>query len=183
MTGVRERENDSLPALTAGMRQLILRGEHLRHVLARQLRLGASDLSALGHLDSDGPLTPRELATRMDITSGSITALLDRLERDGLLSRANNPSDRRSLIISITPTGRDTVRWVYEQFETAMHGALAAIGDLSRDRLAEILTVLADAMDAPPTFKRPSMPPPRPEPVRLSNARPDEATSADVRGI
>jgi DNA-binding MarR family transcriptional regulator len=147
MEAVTEPEKIPVPALAAGMRQLILRGEHFRHVLARQLRLGSSDLSALGHLN-EGPLTPRELATCMDITSGSTTALLDRLEQHALLSRANNPSDRRSLIISITPTGQDAVRWLYEQFDTAMQSALAAIGDLSQDRLAEVLTVLADAMDA-----------------------------------
>jgi hypothetical protein len=48
-----------------------------------------------------------------------------------------------------------------------MHGALAAIGDLSHDRLAEILTVLADAMDAPPTFKRPLH---APTPARIGTA-------------
>lgn len=173
MAGVSEREKDPLPALTAGMRQLILRGEHFRHVLARQLRLGASDLIALGHLYNDGPLTyndgpltPRELATRMDITSGTVTALLDRLERAGLLSRASNPRDRRSLLISLTPAGQDSARWAYQQFDTAMHTALAAMGDLSHDRLAEVLAVLADAMDRPPTFKSPApRPQPRPNPT------------------
>lgn len=122
--------------------------------------MGPADLTGLGHLDNQGPLTPRELAARMDITSGTVTPLLDRLEKAGLLSRNNNPADRRSLLISITPAGQDAMRWVDEQFDAALQQALQCLPDLSPGQLAEILTVFAQALDAraaphAPTYTRP----------------------------
>src|SRR5689334_18087707 len=98
-----DQAGDPIADLTACVRILSVSGVHFSHVLARQLRLAPSDLTAIGHLYTDGPMTPRELATRMEMTSGTMTALLDRVEKAGFLSRQSNPNDRRSLLISVTP--------------------------------------------------------------------------------
>jgi DNA-binding MarR family transcriptional regulator len=148
MTAVGRYEDDPMPALALGVRQLIRSGEHLRNLLARQLRIGPTDLIAIEHLYTDGPLTPRELAARMDLTSGTVTALLDRLEQAGLLARSNNPKDRRSLLISTTAAGEHAVQWVFEQFDTALHQALPTAPGLSTGQLADLLSVLAEALDA-----------------------------------
>lgn len=142
-----EAESDDIPHLTMGLRGLIVSGERLRNVLAHQLGLGPSDLVALGHVHNDGPLTPRELASRMEVTSGSMTALLDRVEKAGFLSRDANPSDRRSLLIRATPAGRHAMQWVYGHFNTAMRDALQEVQDFAIDQLATALTELARALE------------------------------------
>jgi len=144
----REVEPDDIPKLTMGLRGLIVSGERLRNVLAHQLGLGPSDLVALGHIHNDGPLTPRELAARMEVTSGSITALLDRVEKAGFVARDANPQDRRSLLIRATPAGSHSMQWVYSHFDTAMRDALEEVHGFAIDQLATALTELARALEA-----------------------------------
>jgi DNA-binding MarR family transcriptional regulator len=140
-------EPDGIPQLTMGLRGLIVSGERLRNVLAHHLGLGPSDLVALGHVHNDGPLTPRELASRMEVTSGSMTALLDRVEKAGFLTRDANPHDRRSLLIRATPAGSHAMQWVYGHFNTAMRDALGQVEGFEIDQLATALTELARALE------------------------------------
>jgi DNA-binding MarR family transcriptional regulator len=50
------------------------------------------------------PLTPHELGERLLVTRGTVTGLLDTLERQGLVRRSPHPEDRRMLLVE--PTGR-----------------------------------------------------------------------------
>ena len=140
-------EKDLIPALRMGLRQLILSGEQFRHVLGRQLQLGSSDLMAMDHLYSDGPLTPRELATRLKMTSGTMTTLLDRVEKAGFLSRNENPQDRRSLLIKVTPAGQHAMQWVYEQFDDVLRGALLNMPAATVEQVTALLTILGEALE------------------------------------
>lgn len=79
-------------------------------------RLGAHGLSEgkfvllfLLHDEEDG-LSPHELAERAGVTRGTITGLLDGLERDGHLRRLSHGSDRRKLTVQLTPEGRRLAR-------------------------------------------------------------------------
>jgi len=53
-----------------------------------------------------GPLTMTELGQRLMVSGGNMTGLTDRLEREGLVERRNDPADRRVQRISLTPRGR-----------------------------------------------------------------------------
>jgi DNA-binding MarR family transcriptional regulator len=75
--------------------------------LARSARLSQLDLHALEHLEASGPLTPRELQQRLGLTSGAMTALIDRLERVGWVARAPHPTDRRSVLVRLSASARD----------------------------------------------------------------------------
>jgi DNA-binding MarR family transcriptional regulator len=146
----RERSGggDPIAALTLAVRLLSVSGEHFSHVLARQLRLAPSDLVAIGHLYNDGPLTPRELATRMEMTSGTMTALLDRVEKAGFLVRNSNPNDRRSLLINVTPAGQHAMQWVDEHFDAVLREALGETPGEAIEALVAVLTELSAALEA-----------------------------------
>ncbi|GIO14903.1 hypothetical protein J19TS2_44580 [Cohnella xylanilytica] len=51
-----------------------------------------------------------DLAEELDFTSGAVTALCDKLERDGWAVRRRQEGDRRSVTLDITPEGREMVR-------------------------------------------------------------------------
>ncbi|OXS55285.1 MarR family transcriptional regulator [Cohnella sp. CIP 111063] len=51
-----------------------------------------------------------DLAEELDFTSGAVTALCDKLEREGLAVRRRKEEDRRSVTLDITPQGREMVR-------------------------------------------------------------------------
>ena len=88
---------------------------HLRVVVARTARrlrqeagtdLSPSQTSALAAVDRHGPLTPSELAACERIQRPTATRVIARLEESGLVSRAADPEDRRSSLVSVTPEGR-----------------------------------------------------------------------------
>lgn len=56
-------------------------------------------------LGSCGELRMKELAEKMGVTTGSLTVLVDRLERARLVERRPNASDRRSIQVGLTPAG------------------------------------------------------------------------------
>jgi DNA-binding MarR family transcriptional regulator len=62
--------------------------------------------SALATIDTHGPLTPSELATRERVQRPTATRLVARLEGLGVLQRAADPADRRCSLLSVTPEGR-----------------------------------------------------------------------------
>ena len=74
--------------------------------MARRTGLGLSEMAALEQLKhSHGGLTPTELGRRLSLSSGAITALVDRLERTGHVERRPNPADRRSSVVLPVPEG------------------------------------------------------------------------------
>src|SRR5688500_18375063 len=74
--------------------------------MARRTGLGLSEMAALEHLQhSQGGLTPTELGRRLSLSSGAITALVDRLESNGHVERRPNPADRRSSVVLPLPEG------------------------------------------------------------------------------
>ncbi len=53
-------------------------------------------------MDADGSIGPSELARRLQMTSGAMTALVDRLEASGHVVRERHPADRRRVIVKRT---------------------------------------------------------------------------------
>lgn len=74
--------------------------------LARRMGLSVSEMAALEHLHASGQgLTPTQLGRRLSMSSGTVSPLLDRLERTGYVERRPNPADRRSSVVRMTPWG------------------------------------------------------------------------------
>jgi DNA-binding MarR family transcriptional regulator len=133
--------------LVAGaLRELVFTVESSRNALAAELEVSTSEITALGHLHTDGALTPSDLGRRMDLTSGSVTSLLDRLEHAGLAVREPNPDDARSLLVHATPIGRHAVHGAYEEFEASVAGVLNRFPELGADVLAAFLSALSDEL-------------------------------------
>jgi DNA-binding MarR family transcriptional regulator len=107
-----------------GLRHVMLAGERLRSELAAQLHIGATELTALGHLATEAEHTPKELSALLGITTGSVTGVSDRLEAAGLIFRRTNPQDRRSVLLRLSPAGEHAMGWVEEQFHAAASEAL-----------------------------------------------------------
>lgn len=87
---------------------------------ATRMGLGCNDAAALRLLVEQGPATPAAIMAELAITSGSVTALIDRLERAGLARRRPHESDRRSLVVESSDAGR-----------SACEQAFAPLGDLT----------------------------------------------------
>jgi DNA-binding MarR family transcriptional regulator len=79
----------------------------IRSTASRDLSLTTA--ATLATLDRDGPARLSDLAVREGVTQPSMTALVTRLERDGLAVRGDDPADRRAVIVSLTDAGREVL--------------------------------------------------------------------------
>ncbi|MFL6134305.1 MAG: MarR family winged helix-turn-helix transcriptional regulator [Nocardioidaceae bacterium] len=77
--------------------------DRLRSAMAAVLGIGLTDLDALEYLESLGPMTQRDLGARLQLTSGAVTQLVDRLERHALVRRVPHPTDRRATLVQLLP--------------------------------------------------------------------------------
>jgi len=68
--------------------------------------LSAPQVHTLLALGADGDLTMGDLARRVAVTEKTVTGLVDRLERDGLLARRRDQVDRRIVHVALTAAGR-----------------------------------------------------------------------------
>ena len=73
-----------------------------RAAMSRRLGLSESEMLAVAHLAQHGRLSPSALAQLLDLSSGGITALVQRLESAGHLVRRRHPTDRRSVLVELS---------------------------------------------------------------------------------
>ncbi|AXG80959.1 MarR family winged helix-turn-helix transcriptional regulator [Streptomyces paludis] len=71
--------------------------------LAHRLGVNETDLRCLEILLSQEEFAPSALSTRMGLTTGSVTTMLDRLEKLGYITRTPHPTDRRRSLVRVTP--------------------------------------------------------------------------------
>ena len=71
------------------------------HTVAETVGLGASDLQFLTLLQVHGSLTPGQLAQLANLRTGTVSGVLDRLERAGFVRRDRAADDRRKVIVSL----------------------------------------------------------------------------------
>ena len=106
------------------------------------LGLGLSDFGALEVLYHKGPAPVNSLGEKIRLTSGSITAAVDRLERKGLVERRNDPGDRRARIVHLTESGRNLIQCAFADHEAAMERAVSGLTPEERKSAAVLLRKL-----------------------------------------
>jgi DNA-binding MarR family transcriptional regulator len=84
----------------AGVVRMIAGAVLFSHEVAEKVRLGPSDSQFLTLLQVHGPLSPGRLAELSGLSTGTVTGVLDRLERAGYVRRDRAPDDRRKVIVS-----------------------------------------------------------------------------------
>lgn len=142
----RDPQLDASPLQVVG--RLLRCAENVRSALVEVLRpygLSYADFDVLNTLrrrgDADG-IHARDLAQAAVITSGAMTARLDRLERLGLIARAADPGDRRAVRIRLTDDGDRTAQDALAAVLKADRAILEPLGDRQRDSLATMLKQL-----------------------------------------
>ena len=81
------------------MIQMIAQVVLFNHAANASLGLGASDSQFLTLLRTRGPMTPGQLAGATGLTSGTVTGVIDRLEKASLVRRDLDGEDRRKVLV------------------------------------------------------------------------------------
>jgi DNA-binding MarR family transcriptional regulator len=99
-------------------------------VLATELAgldLTGSEINALANLADGRGRTVSELAAAAGTRPTTLTSVLDRLERSGHISRGRLPTDRRAVLIELTPAGRLTAATIHQAVTDLERRALAGL--------------------------------------------------------
>jgi hypothetical protein len=116
--------------------------------IADRAGLHATDFEALDVLDWTGPITAGELAKRVGLTSGAITGVVDRLERDGWVRRGSDPTDRRRVIVEMMPEPPVPVDQQMAMMQPLIDELAAVNARFDDDQLQTVLDWLQAANDA-----------------------------------
>jgi DNA-binding MarR family transcriptional regulator len=108
--------------------------------------LSLPKLAALRRLVEAGDSLPLgQLAERLACVKSNVTQLVDRLEADGLVTRAPDPNDRRSRLAVITASGREAYRKGMRIQSDAEQQLFGALSEEDEAQLAAILAKLRAA--------------------------------------
>lgn len=77
------------------------------------LGITASQAVVLNFLNEEDKVLAGTLGQKLQITSATMTGILDRLEKLDLIERKNHPTDRRALLICLTQTGNQCAREIH----------------------------------------------------------------------
>lgn len=118
---------------------------------AHGLKRGEFDV--LATLRRSGPpyaLTPTALYTSTMISSGGMTARLDRLDAAALIRRMPNPQDRRGQLVGLTDKGRELIEAMLPTYVEAQKRAVAALDEAEQAAMSGLLArLIAGLPDTP----------------------------------
>jgi len=103
-------------------------------------------LNALAVIEGDGqPMLTGEVAARMHITSGTVTSLLDNLERKQYVVRSSDRDDRRRVLVDITPAAQALLDEVLPVIQQVARQLIDRIGPQRQQVLLDILDEIRQA--------------------------------------
>jgi len=111
--GVMARRSDLERAIQQTMITMIANIVLFNHAASASLGLGASDSQFLTLLQTRGAMTPGQLAEASGLTSGTVTGVIDRLEKAKLVRRERDDGDRRKVLVVLAADAVDRLAPIY----------------------------------------------------------------------
>lgn len=130
-------ETDSVAALAFELRDTISRGIRRLHL---EPGPPLSQLSVISHLRRGGPMSTNELAAIEQVRPQSMSITVGLLEKGGMIVRRPHPTDRRQMLIDLTPKGIKALEDVYARRENSLTTII--LQQLTRDEQKELRRAL-----------------------------------------
>ncbi len=114
-----------------------------------KLGISQSKLAVLVYLSSDphGYASPSELAKQCGVSRAAMTGLLDGLEHDGYVARDSDPSDRRALMVKLTPTGQQFLDWIAPQEQQPISDVMGSLEATDHQNLIDLIMKVIQVLD------------------------------------
>ncbi len=114
----------------AGIRELTRSTLMHQYMIARRMGLNVTDAECLDYLMEHGACTAGELAELTRLTTGAITAAIDRLENKGFVKRQRDGLDRRKVVVIVNPDkDMEVAKSHYQPLGMAVFSLLESYGD------------------------------------------------------
>lgn len=101
--------------------------------------LSLSDFQIMEVLLHKGPLPINTVGEKVLLTSGSMTAAINRLDRKGLVQRVQDPSDGRCYYVHLTKTGRGMIKKAFDRHARNLERMVEVLKPQERDELVRLL--------------------------------------------
>ncbi|NUV61025.1 winged helix-turn-helix transcriptional regulator [Streptomyces sp. CAI-85] len=140
-----------LHAFAVALRRMNGEINRLVYAFAGDQGLHPTDVQALAAiLDADTPMTPKGLREHLGLTSGAVTACVDRLERAGHVRRVRESADRRVVHLYYAADARSAARSYFRPLAEAVEGARARFTEEERAVVLRFLAAMNDELTRPP---------------------------------
>ena len=130
---------------------LVIVARRWRSLLDERLRLigqSAARMEALGAIiNSPSRSAQVDIAKRLRIEGPTMTRMLDTLEKDGLVERLADPTDRRTKQLRLTPAGEDALEEIFAIADELRDRLLAGLPDAKIEELNAFLGTLVGRLD------------------------------------
>jgi DNA-binding MarR family transcriptional regulator len=134
------------------------------------LGVNLMDLSALDFLMSQGPRTPSDLASELEVTTAASTHIVDRLERAGHASREPDATDRRKVLVVPVPASIERVHQALAPTIARLETLIAGLSEpemaVVERFLGQVVDFYTDELQQPLGTPTPTTPPSRSPPRR-----------------
>jgi len=112
--------------------------------IGEALGVNPTDMAALEQLLINGPLTPGQLAARLEVTTAASTQIVDRLERAGHVTRERKSGDRRKVFVV---PAHDSVGRAFQELAPMLEGLDGVIAGLGQDERQVIERFLGQVVE------------------------------------
>jgi MarR family transcriptional regulator, lower aerobic nicotinate degradation pathway regulator len=133
-----------LPSWLSG--QVARKAERLVNEALAQEGARRPHFTVLTSLAEQGSASQATLGRRLWIDRSDLHAILNELERDGLINRARDERDRRRNVVELTPRGAATLRRLDKRVEAAQRALLEPLSATDRHELRRLLEQLVDGV-------------------------------------
>ncbi|QIZ76975.1 MarR family winged helix-turn-helix transcriptional regulator [Ferrimonas lipolytica] len=109
------------------------------HSVVKESGIPLAHVHAVELLGAHGAMRMKELATKMSITTGTMTVQIDKMVKSGLVERRPHQTDRRSILVELTASGEA----LYQDHDELHHGLtqqlMSALTDEQQHALLDCL--------------------------------------------
>ena len=94
-----------------------------------------------------GHMTQKELQDRLEVSSGAMSEILQKMEDANLIARSKSSDDKRQVDLTLSPHGNTVALQVKENYHQSLTRIFECFDDTQRDQLEELLGVLTQHLD------------------------------------
>lgn len=152
MTEISQPDSDLFEEVVTAIQLFVAEGGRLLGAFAARQRLHPTDVHALLHVmlaeGRGAPLTAGGLGAELDLSSGAVTALVDRLERAGHVTRAGDAADRRKVFLHYSAAGRALAESFFEPLNARTAPLMGTYTQAELRMISRFLREMSDAFAA-----------------------------------
>lgn len=132
-----ERECNNLPFLLLMQTSKVIH-DRIKEEMAKK-KLSITEFSVLEVLYQKGKQTIQQIGNCILVSSGSMTYVIDKLEKRGLLSRHGCSNDRRVIHVTLTDEAKEWMNYIMPQYHTFVHQMFNSLDAEEADTLVLLL--------------------------------------------